>query len=440
MGVATVLLCYSASWYSLYQFAHAANSAGVSVDSPLFELVDVQRHLTHAVFAFTSVVVILMIFFGALFLSHRVAGPIYRLQRELEKLAEDSKLNEIKFRKDDYFPELAVTFNEVLAKREKKRSTSQDGFGLMEVVIASAVLGIVMLGVTEVVNYMGKSQRGFSSSLDFQQIRLVSLMTLANETTCTETFKNKKIYPPGADIMPAPDPENAMPDLTGIVINGQDMIPKSTAAFPSIELKVRDVKPGAVVSGNQKIYTAELQLKANKSATDNSMGSKSYTASFKTQFLVDETPIALGAAPTVVGCTSGTAGPGSGCTGAWQLVGPYVPPAHCPELPPCDTGLKIPDDACQVAVFAGSVVPAAPVPAASDYSMALTSTGCSVGAAGKIGRYFACVLLGEVTGSVGKALLIKNSADVTCGIQIETSTKKLFLYGGTSCTVGAFYR
>lgn len=51
-------------------------------------------------------------------LSNRIAGPVYRLRRELQKLANGEKAHPLKFRKGDSWLEMAPAFNTVLERIE----------------------------------------------------------------------------------------------------------------------------------------------------------------------------------------------------------------------------------------------------------------------------------------------------------------------------------
>ena len=52
----------------------------------------------------------------AIFLSHRIAGPLYRLQRHLDEVGEGKEPGDVKFRKGDLYQELAEACNKVMAR------------------------------------------------------------------------------------------------------------------------------------------------------------------------------------------------------------------------------------------------------------------------------------------------------------------------------------
>jgi nitrogen fixation/metabolism regulation signal transduction histidine kinase len=62
----------------------------------------------------TEGVFILLTFLLSLFMSHRIAGPIYKLRRNFGELSKGGFDRKLYFRKKDYFPELADDFNQMV--------------------------------------------------------------------------------------------------------------------------------------------------------------------------------------------------------------------------------------------------------------------------------------------------------------------------------------
>lgn len=54
-------------------------------------------------------------------LTHRFAGPIVRLKNSMQALADGETIEPIRFRKGDYWQDVAELFNEVLAKQQAMR-------------------------------------------------------------------------------------------------------------------------------------------------------------------------------------------------------------------------------------------------------------------------------------------------------------------------------
>ncbi len=63
--------------------------------------------------AILQVTFIAIIFFLTLFMSHRIAGPIYKL-RKLMNEARNGRLEPVSFRKSDHFQELAADYNRLV--------------------------------------------------------------------------------------------------------------------------------------------------------------------------------------------------------------------------------------------------------------------------------------------------------------------------------------
>ncbi len=57
---------------------------------------------------------------GGILLSHRAAGPLFRLKKYFSEIAAGGPLEPIKFRKSDYFHEVTEVINNALAKLTKK--------------------------------------------------------------------------------------------------------------------------------------------------------------------------------------------------------------------------------------------------------------------------------------------------------------------------------
>lgn len=63
-----------------------------------------------------------LIFVISIFVSHKIAGPMYKLKIFLRNIREKEKLNTIFFRKGDYFPEIADEINQTLNMLKDQRS------------------------------------------------------------------------------------------------------------------------------------------------------------------------------------------------------------------------------------------------------------------------------------------------------------------------------
>jgi hypothetical protein len=67
------------------------------------------------IFLATSIITFLTIAVGGLVLSHKVAGPLYRLTQHLKRSSPEN-IKPVQFRKGDYFPEIQDAFNEFIKR------------------------------------------------------------------------------------------------------------------------------------------------------------------------------------------------------------------------------------------------------------------------------------------------------------------------------------
>ena len=68
------------------------------------------------------VVAVAVILSQALVLSHRIAGPVYRLLDAMERVSQGEKGFRVTLREKDFLPEAADKFNEMLAALERRSS------------------------------------------------------------------------------------------------------------------------------------------------------------------------------------------------------------------------------------------------------------------------------------------------------------------------------
>lgn len=67
----------------------------------------------------------------SLFASHRIAGPIFRLNKSLKNITKGNYDERLSFRKNDYFQEIAKNFNDMADSFENKLSTENSAIHKM---------------------------------------------------------------------------------------------------------------------------------------------------------------------------------------------------------------------------------------------------------------------------------------------------------------------
>ena len=112
-----VLLCvcfYLAIYFFFRRFNFAAESLNLTKDHMVFVYLNQQEFYLRMIFLSTCLVGLVVVFVGALYLSHRIAGPMFRLRKALDAMAAKGELQAVHFRKGDYFTEVAESFNKLV--------------------------------------------------------------------------------------------------------------------------------------------------------------------------------------------------------------------------------------------------------------------------------------------------------------------------------------
>ena len=101
IAIVTGLSLYSAVMQTLVNEFHGQNLALI------------QHAITYKLFI-RSLLLLFAIAIISVFISHRVAGPVYKFERIIEDLAQGKDVEEFKLRKRDEFYELALAINNLI--------------------------------------------------------------------------------------------------------------------------------------------------------------------------------------------------------------------------------------------------------------------------------------------------------------------------------------
>lgn len=121
IAVLILISIYGLFSFGFREFSQIGAQAGLPPDHVYFQFIQMQETTFNRVILTIALVVALLLLFGGLYLSHRIAGPVHRMKKELQKMASENPvtLNPIHFRKNDFFPELAETFNALVEAWKK---------------------------------------------------------------------------------------------------------------------------------------------------------------------------------------------------------------------------------------------------------------------------------------------------------------------------------
>ncbi len=117
------LSVYGLFSFGFHEFVQIGHQAGLPDDHVYFQFIKMQETTFLRVILAIAFFVGTILTVGGLVVSHKIAGPLYRLQKELLNMAgkPDPTLHKINFRDGDFFPEVPMAFNELVEKVTAKK-------------------------------------------------------------------------------------------------------------------------------------------------------------------------------------------------------------------------------------------------------------------------------------------------------------------------------
>lgn len=120
-SLVVILLVAGMQYYFFHHYQTLGIKNGIPSDHIFFEFLSEQRNfITIALVILAAVITIFQVTLGVLF-SHRVAGPLYRMNRHMQEITAGGEPSTFQVRDGDYFTELADNFNAMIVKMEKKK-------------------------------------------------------------------------------------------------------------------------------------------------------------------------------------------------------------------------------------------------------------------------------------------------------------------------------
>ena len=121
VGIAIIIsaIFFTASRFFFWKFLEQGRELGLPANHAFFRFLESQQAMLDWTLLIASLISITVLVCYGLYLSNRVAGPIYQLKKHLNNYRNGMDFNDIKFRKKDFFPELAETINESIHYAEK---------------------------------------------------------------------------------------------------------------------------------------------------------------------------------------------------------------------------------------------------------------------------------------------------------------------------------
>lgn len=118
-----LIAVYGLFSFGFHEFVQIGTQAGLPADHIYFQFIQMQETTFLRVIAAIAVLVAIILIVGGMVISHKIAGPIYRMQKEFNHMRESNpvELHPIQFRKGDFFPELAESFNQLVKRYLESR-------------------------------------------------------------------------------------------------------------------------------------------------------------------------------------------------------------------------------------------------------------------------------------------------------------------------------
>jgi hypothetical protein len=106
-----VIIFYGAIYYFFWDFKKKGLALGLPKDHALFTFLDQQQYQMDIVFIFAGLCSVLLFYIAGVLISHKIAGPLYKMTNHFNTMADSGEKKEVQFRKGDFFLELKDAYN-----------------------------------------------------------------------------------------------------------------------------------------------------------------------------------------------------------------------------------------------------------------------------------------------------------------------------------------
>lgn len=103
------------------RFEAMGSSAGLPISNVYFQFIEEQRNSLYLTMGLSYLTLVVVAGFVSYWFSHRVAGPMRRLETSLASMAKSGELKEIEFRENDFFRDIPERFNAMVRSQSSKR-------------------------------------------------------------------------------------------------------------------------------------------------------------------------------------------------------------------------------------------------------------------------------------------------------------------------------
>ncbi len=115
-----IFVLYATNHLYFQRLITEGQQLGLASDHIYFEFVNQQREVLNTTFMLVAGVVFGALILVGLVLSHKIAGPIYRIQLHLQEVREKGEASRpLSFRDGDFFPEVAELVEELVSHSKR---------------------------------------------------------------------------------------------------------------------------------------------------------------------------------------------------------------------------------------------------------------------------------------------------------------------------------
>ncbi len=111
LAIGVIAVMHLAHQWFLYQLREQARGAGLEADHVFYRFIESRQTELDAITVLSFIAVIGVVSVVGLVLSHKIAGPMYRLRVHLEEFASTRSPRPLKFRDGDFFTEIPDAYN-----------------------------------------------------------------------------------------------------------------------------------------------------------------------------------------------------------------------------------------------------------------------------------------------------------------------------------------
>lgn len=119
LAVVNILVFYGCVYYFFDIFHSKGIEIGLPKNHVFFMFIEDQVAQMNSVFIVVAILTVFLLLIAGVLISHRIAGPMYRLNNDLREMAKNQELKNLKFREKDFFQEIPEAFNLVVDSFDK---------------------------------------------------------------------------------------------------------------------------------------------------------------------------------------------------------------------------------------------------------------------------------------------------------------------------------